>query len=165
MNFTKAQNVVFKAICTNDRVCKFQLDDNHIFVTHDGVVGFVFPVEIISFNVEKAKDMKPLQITEIIKPENQLIMTDDLKLINFGKTMCRRFKGNGRSVFIDTKSLEYFHGAKFYQDRDHDLTPVVVTDDLHTKRKNMPVGVIAPTRMYGLEGYYADELEKGETHD
>ena len=159
MNFTKAQNIVFKAICTNDMVRKFQLDDNHIFVTHNGFVGFVFPVEIISFNVEKAKEMNPIPISEIVKPENQLTMTDDLKLTDFGRKMCRRFKINGRSVFIDKKLLDYFPNAKFYQDRDHDLSPVIVTEDLHTAKRDMPVGVICPTRFYNHEGYYADEKE------
>ena len=164
MNFTKAQNIVFKAICTNDRVCKFQIDDNHIFVTHDGMVGFVFPVEIISFNVEKTTDMKPIPISEIVKPENRLIITNDLKLTDFGRKMCRRFKINGRSVFIDKKFLEYFQNAKFYQDRDHDLTPVIVTEDLSAAKRDMPVGVICPTRFYNHEGYYTDEKE-GKCND
>lgn len=164
MNFTKAQNIVFKALCTNDRVHKFQPDDNHVCVTPDGMICFIFPVEIINFNVEKIRDMKHIPITEIVKPENRLTITDDLKLADFERRMCRRFKVNGRSVFIDQKFLECFQNAKFYQDRDHDLTPVIVTEDLSAARKDIPVGIVCPTRFYNLEGYYADEKE-GETHE
>lgn len=165
MNFTKAQNIVFKAIFNSNEPHKFQLDENHLFVTPDAMHGFVFPVEIINFNSEKIPEMKPLLIKEIIKPENKLTITDDLKLARGGREMCRRFKINGRSVFVRTKLLECFQNANFYQDRENGKTPVIVTESLSALKEDFPVGIVLPMIFYDCVGYYADELEKGETEE
>lgn len=165
MNFTKAQKIVFKAICDGKNPRKFQLEESYLFVTPDAMHGFVFPVTTINFNSEKIPEMKPLQIKEVIKPENKLTITNDLRLESDGRGMCRRFKINGRSVFLRTKFLECFQNSTFYQDKDDERSIVVATERFASPKKDFPVGIILPVLFRDCVCHYADELEKGETND
>ena len=102
MNVIKAEKEVFSKMVSGDRVCYFQIDEKHIFVTPDGYMGYIFPVSAISFNVRKCMTMEPLKFEELIKPENELTMTYDFRQGEFGdKRMYRRLKGPGKSVFVN----------------------------------------------------------------
>ncbi len=155
MNYSKAQKIVFESICKNSRGGRFMLDDGNIFVTPDGVRGYVFPVAGVCFNVEKIRGMGKLPIIETIKENNELKLTDDLRIIKRGGMM-RRLKGKGKNVFVNVKYLDVFHNPRFYQDASG-LGMIVVTEDMSVTKRNIPVGIVMPIRDDEIGGdYYKD---------
>lgn len=82
MNFNKAQREVFNKIIGSGKPGWFDVDENNIFVTPDGMVGFIFPVSTIAFNLERLRKMSNLlKIKEVVKSENELTLTNDIKLL------------------------------------------------------------------------------------
>lgn len=155
MNFVKAQKQVVDALLKGNRCGRFNIDENHIFVTPDGYRGYVFPVSTIVFGFEKICEIKPFPIYEIIQDENELKLTPDLRIMNeYRKEMCRRLKGKGKSVFVNTKFLECYQNPKFFQD-NNPFGIVVVAEG--AKDAYTPVGIILPIRFSDGGNYYADK--------
>lgn len=156
MNYIKAQKIVFDRICKDSGGGRFMLDDSNVFVTPDGYRGYVFPVAGICFNIEKIREIGVLPIVETIKEENELKMTDDLRLDRYKGGMARRLKGNGKNVFVNVKYLDVFHNPRFYQDASG-RGMIVVTEDMSATKKNIPVGIIMPMTISSIGGdYYND---------
>lgn len=155
MNFNKAQREVFNKIIGSGKPAWFDVDENNIFVTPDGMVGFIFPVSTIAFNLDRIRKMdNPVKIYEVVKSENELTLTNDIKL--FPGRQARRLKKGKYSVFVDTRFLSYFQNPKFFQDKNDIRSPVIVTEFQHFKG-DIPVGLIMPMKANGYEfGYYRD---------
>ncbi len=156
MNYNKAQKEIFEALLKGERASKYFIDDANVFVTADGVKGFVFPVASVMFNAEKLRDMNDLKIAEVVKDGNELVLTEDMRISSDGKTLARRLKGNRKNVFVNIKFLGYFHNAKFWQD-DKAHSPIIVTENMSANIKNIPVGVIMPIAERRItQDYYND---------
>ena len=98
MNFAKAQKEVVTELLKGSRsMGRFNIDENHILVTPDGYKGYIFPVSTIVFDIGRIKEIQAFPVAEIVKPENELELTPDLRLINSIRTgMARRLKGDGK---------------------------------------------------------------------
>lgn len=157
MNYNKAQKIVFDSICRGGRCGRFMVDDKNVFVTPDGIRGFVFPAASVCFNVEKIREMEKVPILETIKEENELKLTDDFRINERERTMMRRLKGGKKnSVFVNVKYLECFQNPRFYQDANP-RGIIVVTESMSSKETNIPVGIIMPVRVSAVgDGYYCD---------
>lgn len=155
MNFNKAQREVFNKIIGSGKPAWFDVDENNIFVTPDGMVGFIFPVSTIAFNLDRIRKMdNPVKIHEVVKSGNELILTNDIKLLP-GKQVIR-LKKEKYSVFVDTRFLSYFQNPKFFQDAKDRRAAIIVTEYQHLKG-NTPVGLIMPNVVRGAEiGYYTE---------
>lgn len=147
MNIIRAEREVFNAMVKGDRVCSFPVDENRIFVTHDGYMGYIFPVSSISFNLGRCMDMVPLKYAELVKPENELFLTDYFRAGGFGdKRMYRRLKAKGKNVFVNNAFLANFQNPRFWQDKNSTDSLITVTEKGATPRQDIPVGVILPVR-------------------
>ena len=155
MNYIKAQKEVFSALVSGrSSVGGFDIDENYMLVTPDGFKAFIFPSAIIAFCTEKIKPITPFPIAELIKPENELELTADLRILDeHGKRIARRLRGMGKNVYINTKFLDCFQNPKFYQDKSN-ISIVVVTES------GNPVGIILPIRATFDDGtYYNDRKD------
>lgn len=159
MNYIKAQKEIFQALCQGIRqVGCFKIDENNILVTPNGYMAYIFPITSILFSIEKAREITPFPISEIIKPENKLELTSDCRILeSFDKRMLRRLKGEGKNVFVNVKYLGCFQNPKFYQEKNK-LSTIVVTEDISATKTNLPVGIILPVRCDWADDYYADNL-------
>lgn len=146
------------ALLSGETVRGFDVDKGTMFVTVDGYKGYILPISSIVFSLDKVVKMGCHPVAEVIKEENELTLTPDLRLDNeFGrKKVLRRLKGNGRNVFLNVKYLECFQNPKFFQDKDK-YGAVVVTES--AKGANIPVGLICPVRCLWADGYYSDMQE------
>ena len=146
MNYIKAQQDIFKTLVNGGRVCRFDVDEQHTFITHDGLRGWIFPNDILMVNTEKIQTIKPLEITSIIKPENKLEITLDFKLpASFSKDLLRKFKGDAKNVYVREAFLKYFQNACYYQELDKPIAHVVVTETVRGVER--PVGIVLPVRI------------------
>lgn len=163
MNVIKAEREVFSKMVRGDRVCYFPIDEKHIFVTPDGFMGYIFPVSTVSFNVSKCMKIEPLKYEELIKPENELTMTYDFRQGGFGdKRMYRRFKGPGKSVFVNNAFLVNFQNPRFWQDKDKPLSFITVTEKGASPHQDIPVGIVLPLNVHADWGE-DDYWKEGET--
>lgn len=145
MHYIKAQQDIFKTLVNGNRVCRFDVDEQHTFITNDGFKGWIFPNEILMVNVEKIPTFKPLEITSIIRPENKLEITLDFKLPTASsKDLLRKLKSCTKHVFLRESFLKYFQNACYYQELDKPLGHVVVTEIV--RGVDHPVGIILPVR-------------------
>lgn len=158
MNYTKAQKICFDALCDGRRIARrFDLDEKRVFVTPDGYRGFIFPKVSCNFNLDKIVPFDGFPIEEFIKPENELSLTLDARLDDRGRSTFRRLKGNGKSVFVNSKFLECFQNPKFFQ-QENKHSMIVVTES----KTNEPVGIILPIRANWDDGsYYGDDMKGG----
>lgn len=159
MNYIKAQKEIFAALCSRNNVARFNVDENNILVTPDGFRAYIFPASTIVFNLDKIREIKAFPVGELIKPENELKLTPDLRIVdNYGRRMVRRLKGNGKNVYINPKFLDCFQNPKFYQEGASSLTTIVVTEKIGmSKFPEVPVGIILPIRATWDDGsYYGD---------
>lgn len=161
MNYIKAQNKVFKKLVSGDRVCYFKVGEDKIFVTTDGFHGFVFPLSVVSFNVEKLQEFKKIPLDEVVSPENELFLTDDLRMIPAGanRGLYRRLKAVGKNVFANNKFFDCFQNPKFYQPKDQPLQAIVVTEKNYKDGKQVPVGLVLPIRCT----WDCEYVKEGET--
>lgn len=162
MNYIKAQKEIFAALCSGRiSVGRFNVDETHILVTPDGYKAYIFPASAIAFNLEKVREIKAFPIGELIKPENELKLTPDLRIIDhYGKRMARRLKGNGKNVYINSKFLDCFQNPKFYQEGASGRTTIVVTEQISaSKFPEVPVGIILPIRSNWDDGTYYNDRE------
>lgn len=144
MNYIKAQKQIFDNIVHGDRVCGYWIDDDRFFVTGDAIHGFIFPKEIIAFDVKRVNEIKPLFNFDDAIPENEVRETNNFKLVN--KKMMRCFVHNTRKpILINTQYLKHFQNAKFFQPEDNKA--VLVFEEIRGKR--FPVGVVLPIRYSG----------------
>ena len=162
MNYTKAQNIVFKAICNGNKIARFQVDEDYVLVTPDGFVGFIFPIRSINFNLEKIPNCNRLAVEEIVCPENELFMTDDLKRSSFRKGLYARLKGDCKNVFVDTKLIECFQNPRFFQEKNNPKGTITVTEAISAQKETLPVGLVCPATISGTDNYYTDNMEKGK---
>lgn len=153
MNYIKAQKEIFNELCNGRRLGRFNIDENNILVSPDGFKAYIFPVSTIAFSLEKIQEIKAIPVVELIKPENELKLTNDLRIIDRYRTARRLKKQNGRSTFVNCKFLECFQNPKFYQGESN-LTTIVVTE------QDYPVGIMLPIRAGWDDGTYYGDLEK-----
>lgn len=147
MNYIKAQQDVFKALINGLRVCCFDLDNEHTCITPDGFKAWIFPNDVLMVNVEKIQRFNPLEITPIIKPENKLELTLDLRMSGLrSKELLHKLKGGGKDVFVRETFLKYFQNANYYQALDKPVSHIVVTETV--KGNERPVGIVLPMRIY-----------------
>ncbi len=163
MNYIKAQKIIFDTLCKGSpNVRKFAIGNDRILVTPDGIRGFIFPMVGVNFNLEKIKDLNPFPIEEIIKPENEMWLTPDIRIDDRSRDMFRRLKKLKGSTFVNTKYLDCFQNPSFFQAADK-TSIIVVTEDVSPRMMNVPVGVIMPVRSgwdYGC--YYADDMKDSD---
>lgn len=145
------------------------VDDHHVFVTPDGCKGFIFPVSTVAFSLDRIFDFNSFPIGEIVKPENELVLTNDLYLTKeFKARTLRRLKGKGKNVFVNIKFLDCFQNPKFYQENNK-ASIIVVTEKNRVGGHGSqhfsenPVGIILPVRNDALEDHYNDNEKEGET--
>lgn len=151
MNYIKAQKEIFSELCNGRRLGRFNIDEKNILVSPDGFKAYIFPVSTIAFSLEKIAEMKAFPVVELIKPENELKLTNDLRILDRNRTARRLKKQNGSSTFVNTKFLEYFQNPSFYQEASGNLSTIVVTEQTY------PVGIILPIRATWDDGtYYGD---------
>lgn len=158
MNYAKAQKEIVNEILKGCRGGRFKVDENNILVSPNGFMAYIFPLSSIAFNLEKIKEINPIPVLEIVKPENELKLTLDLRLEDsFQKRTFRRLKGNGKNVFLNVKFLECFQNPKFFQ-AENKLSTVVVTERFSSNDKlGTPVGIVLPVRCtFDDEPYYND---------
>lgn len=147
MNYEKAQQEVFKALISGQRVCKFDIDAGHTFITPDGFRGWSFPNDVLMVNVEKITQFKGLEIDSLVKPENELKITLDFKLSSVrSKELLRKFESKTKYVYVKESFLKYFQNARYYQAFDNPIGHIVVTELV--KGTECPVGVVLPVRIY-----------------
>ena len=105
--------------------------------------------------LDKIKEIAAFPIAEIVKDENELKLTPDLRLLDSRRNLvCRRLKGNGKNTYVNVKYLEYFQNPRFFQ-AESNLGTIVVTEG--AKGANIPVGIILPIRCALDDGtYYGD---------
>ena len=150
MNTIKAQREVFDAINKGNRVCAFKVGDDKLFVTPDGYMGYVFPLHMVNFSVDKVSMLeKPLfPLAECVQEENELKITQEFRSeFAFGKRagrMFRKLEAPGKAVYVNDVFLRNFQAPRLWQEKEEDLKRIVVTEG----RDNVPVGVILPVRVY-----------------
>lgn len=146
MNIARAEREVFNKMVRGERVYFFPVDDTHIFVTPDGYMGYIFPLCATSFNAGKCMQMQPLNYSELIKPENEIFLTDDYHGGGFGdRKMYRRLKAPGKNVFVNNAFLANFQNPRFWQGED-EIGIIAVTEKGATPKDDIPVGIILPIR-------------------
>lgn len=166
MNYIRAQKIIFDALCKGTNIPhKFRVGNDRVLVSADGIRGFIFPLVAVNFNLEKIKDMNAFAFEEIIKPENKMEMTPDLRVDDRRREMYRRLKKTNGSTFVNVKYLDCFQNPSFFQEKNkHSI--IVVTEDVSPKMMNVPVGIIMPIRSGWDDGcYYADDMKGGKDHD
>lgn len=152
MNYIKAQREVFNEMATGGRIVGFEMDGDRVCVTPDGFKAYIFPVEMIAFNLSKMNRMNAMEVHELIVPENQLEMTPIFRTDIAGigrKTMFRLMRGPGKNVWVNEKYLACFGGyadPKFFQSKENKLGHIVVTEYSRSLDKYMPVGIVLPIR-------------------
>lgn len=160
MNYIKAQKEVFSELCSGRKLGRFNIDENNVLVSPDGFKAYIFPISTIAFSLEKIHEMTAFPIVELIKPENELKLTNDLRILDRRSTARRLKKQNGTSTFVNSKFLECFQAPKFFQGESN-LTTIVVTESIRVDGKytDMPVGIILPIRASWDDGtYYGDKV-------
>lgn len=163
MNYIKAQKIIFDALCKGSpSVRKFAIGNDRIMVTPDGIRGFIFPMVAVNFNLEKIKDLNAFSFEEIIKPENEMFLTPDIRIDDRRREMYRRLKKTNGSTFVNTKYIDCFQNPSFFQAANkHSI--IVVTEDVSPKMMNVPVGIIMPIRSGWDDGcYYADDMKDSD---
>lgn len=156
MNYAKAQKeVVAELLKGNVNMRWFRVDENSVSVVIDGYRAHIFPVVSIVFSVDKIREMTKLPVSEVVKDENELFVTKDLRVMDSTrKTIAIRLKGSGRNVFVNTRYLECYQNPRFYQGEAND--PVIVTERVRGTN-NIPVGIVLPYRCAWDDGtYYGD---------
>lgn len=147
MNYIKAQENIFKALIKEEhRVCRFDFDEEHTFITPDGTHGWIFPNDILWINIEKIQQFKGVEIASIIKPENKLELTCDFTVRTpYPKELLRKLRNDKKTVWVKDAFLALFQDPEFYQELDESISHVVVTERVRGKVK--PVGVVLPVRI------------------
>lgn len=148
MDIIKAQKDVFAALVSGQRVCRFAVDDTHTFVTPDGFRGWVFPNELIAFNLEKVHVMnKTLPTREFITKENELKITCELRYASLGDNRLLRKLSNTYDVYVQERFLKHFQNPKFYQNKDNKMGHIVVAETFAKSADPEPVGIVLPVRV------------------
>lgn len=163
MNFSKAQKEIFNEILSGSSKAKcFNVDEKNLFVTANGFIGYIFPVQTIAFNIEKIGEMKGIPILDLIKDENELRLTPDVRIVRERpKWEARRLKGKAKNVFVDVKYIEMFQNAKFFQAESP--TSIIVVAEKH-RNTCIPVGAICPMTT-GIDTTYYGDMKGCEADD
>lgn len=162
MNTNKAQKEVFNALllgkgCTSGFFLENN-ENNPMFVTTNGYVGYIFQPESIMFNVEKIRRIKSIEMKEIICSENKLEPTDDFRVVNrFKNQFAQRLKNKNYNVFVNTVYLKNFQNPSFYQKKGCPESHIVVTENLSATKTDYPVGIVCPIRIDIPIEYYNDK--------
>ena len=159
MNYIKAQKDVFNKLVSGNRgMGRFSVDEHNILISPDGYMGYIFPLSSLVINIEKIKEMEPIPFKEIVKEENELKLTPDLRILD-RSTTARRLKGKDKNTFVNIKFLEHFQNPRFFQEASN-LGLIVVTECFSAKDRDVPVGVIRPIRCSFDDGSYYGDIRK-----
>lgn len=140
MNTKRAQREILNDLLAGKKGVTCQLDDDHIFVSSNGYVGYVFDKS--EFFIE-TKNMSESNGGIIDKKvfhcdANLCTVTSDMKLLN-GKTACVKLVQGNRDVWVDRKYLKNFDDleeARFYQGTHRGMIYITEYDRF--------VGVVVP---------------------
>lgn len=152
MNYIKAQRELFNEMVTGGSIVGFEMDGDRVCVTPDGFKAYIFPIEMIAFNLSKMKNMNAMPVHELIIPENQIELTPIFRADITGigrKTMFHLMRGPEKNVWVNEKYLSCFddhNDVKFFQDKENSLGHIVVTEYIRSLDKDMPVGIVLPIR-------------------
>lgn len=143
MNINKVQKDIFNHLLNGDRVMKFDVDENNIFITPTGFYGFVIPNALLQVNPAKIPEMKQkLNLQSVVCEENLCTLTDECKIIfRPRKTYAIKLRRGEKNVFVNESFLQYFQNPKYYFSGKGTL--VVVTEEMRTGQENI-VGVVCP---------------------
>lgn len=161
MNIIRAQREIFDAISKDKSVHAFKTEDDRLFVTADGFVGYIFSLDMICFNTDKISMIeKPLfPIRECVHEENELKITQEFhsEHCGIGRTgrMFRKLAAPGKTVYVNDASLRNFQAPMFFQEKEENLKQIVITEG----KDNVPVGAVLPVRIntYSIRGGAANE--------
>lgn len=163
MNYIKAQKEVFNSLVSGRRIVGFNIDENNILVSTDGFRAYIFPVCTVAFSLEKLQKITAFPVVELIKPENELKLTNDLRIVDRSHTARRLKKQNGRNTFVNIRFLECSQNPKFFQ-AESNVSTIVVTEQVHVggqgskAYEDKPVGIILPIRAAWDDGTYYGDL-------
>ena len=145
MNINKAQKEIFNAMLAGERVHKYQFNENSVFITPDGLHGFVFPYSEIQINLEKIVTCKNLNVQSVVTEENLCKLTKEAVICEHPRRYARKLTKGETSIYFNEKFVQCFQNPKFYNAHHHQM--IVVTEDISVTRKNEIVGIIMPMRM------------------
>lgn len=158
MNYINAQKEIFNELVKGGTVGKFFIDENNVLVSPNGYMAYIFPISIVAFSLEKVREIKEVPIHGVIKPENEIFLTPDLRINGNSRQIYRRLKGSSKNVFVNTKFIRHFQNPKFYQEENKE-SAIVVTE--YSRGNDIPVGIVLPIRTpWADNGYYNDDINQ-----
>ena len=147
MNWKKANLDICNTLIGGEMVRGQTISDEQLLIIpREAFYGYIFSPKDIAFSMQKVKmlppDSRQIFKPEAIVPENELKVTQSLRLASWKKIMARKFISIGKSVWVDTKFLKCIDVAqcKFYQE-ENPLECIFVTEN------DKPVMCILPMRI------------------
>lgn len=145
MNINKAQKEIFNAMLSGAHVRKFEIDSDSVFITPDGIYGYVFPQTSLQINISRIASVKDLDLGKVVRDENLCRLTKECVVNEFPKEFLRKLKRGDQNIYFNQKYLGCFQNPKFYSEGSYGM--IVVTEDISPNRLNHIVGVIMPKRV------------------
>ena len=143
MNWKKAQKIIFEEMLKKDTYTKrFAIDPERVFISPNGIYGFVLEKDAIRFNLDRIKEVGSLRLQEIVAPENLCKLTDRLLMGDRNNDLHILTRGEWKT-YINRKYLQCFENPKFYQEKEFGM--VVVTED------DQIVGAVMPVKVGGQD--------------
>lgn len=152
MNILKVQQEILKAVCANPGDVKYYSlanpdeEEGRLFLTFDGKVGYVVPVEELRVLLRGSRIMADLDLDDMVKPENRLSGTDDYRI----KGTARRYTRVDvflDDVYVDQSLLKLFDRPKLYQNPLRPLGVIAVTEDPNGTGEDVLAGVVMPCKV------------------
>lgn len=152
MNILKVQQEILKAVCANPENVKYYSLANpdeeagRLFLTIDGKVGYVVPVEELRVLLRGSQIMADLDLDYLVKPENRLNGTDDYRI----KGTARRYTRVDDfldDVYVDQSLLKLFDRPKLYQNPLRPLGVIAVTEDPNDTGEDVLAGIVMPCKV------------------
>ena len=151
MNYNRANLEICKAMTKGELVrgqkVKAIDGDKMIIIPNNGFYGYIFEKGDIVFSLDKVRfiDEKTHIIPfEAITPDNELKLTQDMKILPYQKQIARKFtRSDGAEAWVNRDFLSNLElsTTTFYQGKESKISAIVAVE------YNMPVMVILPIRM------------------
>ena len=107
MKELQAQNEVFKAMLSGERVRKFTIDENKMFITPNGTYGFIFNVNSLQINEQRISEMHKIDMLSVVSDENECKLTNEMLLSNWGRRVLRKLKRGKEPIYINNSLLKW----------------------------------------------------------
>ena len=135
MKCDKAQKLVLSNMLKNNKVAfRCTIGNNGVYISPDGIIGFVFPREKLMIDLMKIEARhNVIDFDSIYDDANQFKLTN--RIINTDGSSSGYLsvleKDDGEKVYIATKWLQYFGGcAEFYQGTVNGPVVIVEADEI-----------------------------------